>query len=93
MTGTEKQITWAEEIKNMFLNHPIIGIPKKLEAKKITEARYVKRITEGTGNEKTQKYLAFAKKDVAELEILINKINTETDAVWFIDNRELAHQL
>ncbi len=99
MIGSEKQIKWATEIKDMFLNgkqlsphHGYKGLVVVLAERK---KRLEKSIAIINNPEKSEKMrnrrsanLESDKKEIAKISEYINKIKNEENASWFIDNRD-----
>jgi len=97
LNGSEKQVAWAEEIRETLLNGHICqgtcvneGIKQHMAQKEElinlniedleneTDENEIKEITE-----ENEMY----KKELDLFVALKNKIESETSAVWFIDNR------
>ena len=84
MIGTEKQIEWAEEIRNDLLSNIWNdGIDDQIDSERRAIDR---RWDRGKSTEKNE-----AK--IHDLEILREKITTEQDAVWFIENCDAMKDL
>lgn len=80
MTGTEKQIIWAENIKKNLLNDSAFknGYEQKLEKEIENKKRAIER---GKTN------LASYDAKIEDLKKIINFIENQESAEWFIDNR------
>lgn len=97
MNGSEKQIKWALEIKNMFLNgkkfsayHGRKGLVAVLAEKNEYLNDSIAIINNPEKSEKIRDRcvvgLDVIKSDIAKISDWIKKIENEENASWFIDN-------
>jgi predicted GTPase len=98
LTGSEKQIKWATDIRGELLNgynHVKSGLYFEIEqlAEKISYNSEIVRTgvsPRGRVIKNTQRYsegLAIAERKLKNALQLLKSVKTETSAVWFIDNR------
>lgn len=95
MNGSEKQIKWANEIKETFISGVIAGgtvlangIEAEIETQKATAERYVQKYERKGKNIAECKNFAWAKQDLSRLEKLLIFVNNCEDSVWFIENKD-----
>ncbi|MCK4817426.1 hypothetical protein KA005_16770 [bacterium] len=103
LNGSEKQITWAEEIRNTFLNGIVCqgqivdqGINQHIDFKQSQIDRDNQDLeTETNESEITEikEEIEIYTKELNNFVVLKNKIENESSAKWFIDNKMNNHSL
>ena len=103
LTGSEKQITWAEDIRNTFLNGIICqgqtvdqGINQHIDFKQSqidSDIGELKSVSDESEIEEIKAEIEIYKNELNLFTALKNKIENESSAKWFIDNRMNNHSL
>lgn len=103
LNGSEKQITWAEDIRNTFLNGIVCqgqtvdqGINDLISFKQSQIDRDNKDLeteTDVSEIEEIKEEIDIYKNELVLFNNLKNKIENEPSSKWFIDNKMNNHSL
>ena len=95
LTGSEKQIAWAEEIRDQMINGIVTkgtvvcqGTVQSIEFAKSQMDHYEEKAEKKGIDKNDSNGFVWAREDIAFLNTLQEKIETTDNSVWFIDNRK-----
>lgn len=100
LSGSEKQIAWAEDIRDTFLNGIVRhgqmvdqGINQMIESSTESMNHYSAKCDRKGVDKETHLGFCSARKNIKLFIELKNKIENESSAKWFIDNNVNNHIL
>lgn len=94
LNGTEKQIEWAESIREAILNGSAQGVNSgieqevaRLEKSLISDIEDLETETDADEIEDIKKDIKSGKRKIELFNELKKRVENETDSTWFIDNK------